>query len=102
MPLVKTAAFAFYYSPQPKISFMKTKSTLFCLVFALCVNIHTSNAQVNVQDSLALVDLYNNTNGPNWDRHDNWLTKGAPVGAWYGISVTPTRVSWINLSFNNL
>jgi len=71
-------------------------------VFALCISINTSNAQVNVKDSLALVDLYNNTNGPNWTRHDNWLTKGAPVGAWYGISVTPTRVSWINLSFNNL
>ncbi len=38
---------------------MKTKSTLFCLVFAVCVNIHTAKAQVNVQDSLvAHMELY--------------------------------------------
>src|SRR6266496_34291 len=97
MPLVKTAAFAFYYSPQPKISFMKTKSTLFCLVFALCLNINTSNAQVNVQDSLALVDLYNSTDGPNWACiHTNWLTK-KPVSTWEGITVTNKRVTSIQM-----
>jgi hypothetical protein len=53
---------------------MKTKSTLFFLAFGICVNIHTTHAQVNVQDSLALVDLYNNTNGVDWVDHTNWLT----------------------------
>src|SRR6266496_2528453 len=102
MPLVKTAAFAFYYSPQPKISFMKTKSTLFCLVFALCVNIHTAKAQVNVQDSLALVDLYNSTDGAHWVNNTNWLTSN-PVSTWYGIiSVSNGRVIYINLETNNL
>jgi hypothetical protein len=28
----------------------------------------------NVNDSLALVDLYNSTNGPSWTIHNNWLT----------------------------
>src|SRR6266496_1940534 len=80
---------------------MKTKSILFCLVFALCANINTSNAQVNQQDSLALVDLYNSTNGPNWNNHTNWLTK-SPVSTWYGIGVVNTRVTMIRLERNNL
>ena len=44
---------------------MKTKSILFCLVFAFCTNTSiTVYAQaVNKQDSFALVDLYNSTNG---------------------------------------
>ena len=76
---------------------MKTKSTLFCLVFALCLNINTSNAQVNVQDSLALVDLYNSTDGPNWACiHTNWLTK-KPVSTWEGITETNKRVTSIQM-----
>src|SRR6266542_529050 len=80
---------------------MKTKSTLFCLVFALCANINTSHAQVNVQDSLALVDLYNSTNGPNWNNHTNWLTKN-PVSTWYGVTIKNKRVTQIVLPMNNL
>src|SRR5690349_4348064 len=79
---------------------MKTKSILFCLVFALCVNIYTTHAQVNVQDSLALVDLYNSTNGPNWSNHRNWLK--SPVSKWNGILVTNTRVTGLSLAYNNL
>src|SRR6266498_1019272 len=84
-----------------KTAFMKTKSILFCLVFALVANIKTTNAQVNVQDSLALVDLYNSTDGPNWYNHTNWLTKN-PVSTWYGVTVTNGRVTTIWLAENNL
>ena len=80
---------------------MKTKSLLFCFVFAAYANIHTANAQVNVQDSLGLVDLYNSTEGLNWVDHTNWLTKN-PVSTWYGITVTNGRVIQINLYSNNL
>src|SRR6266542_5721799 len=80
---------------------MKTKSTLFCLVFAVCVNIHTAKAQVNVQDSLALVDQYNSTHGVIWYDHTNWLTS-KPVSTWYGITVTNTRVTVIYMGYNNL
>src|SRR6266498_1699589 len=79
---------------------MKTTSLLFCLMFALYVNAQTANAQVNVQDSLALVDLYNSTNGPNWDNNSGWLT--GPVSKWYGITVTDTRVTKISLVHNKL
>ena len=80
---------------------MKTKSTLFFLAFALCANVITTNAQVNKQDSLALVDLYNSTNGPNWRRSDNWLTSN-PVSTWRGIKVANSRVTEINLESNKL
>jgi Leucine-rich repeat (LRR) protein len=81
---------------------MKMKSTLFCLVFALCANTCiTAYAQaVNKQDSLALVDLYKSTNGPAWRHNNNWLT--GPVRTWIGITVTGTRITAINLRENNL
>src|SRR4051794_28283558 len=80
---------------------MKTKSTIFILAIALFVNIHTVNAQVNKQDSLALVDLYNSTNGPNWKSHKNWLTD-KPISTWSGVKVTNNEVTKIILNSNNL
>jgi len=60
-------------------------------------------AQVNLQDSLALVDLYNNTNGRNWSDTTNWLTK-APVSSWDNITLDTIsrRIIEINLSEKNL
>ena len=57
-------------------------------------------SQVIKQDSLSLVDLYNDTNGSKWTNHNNWLT--GPVSTWYGITVSIGRVSRIDLSNNNL
>ena len=37
-------------------------------------------------DRLALVALYEATDGPNWVNNDNWLTD-APLGDWYGVDV---------------
>jgi len=55
----------------------------------------------NISDSLALVDLYNSTNGANWTNNTGWLT--SPVNSWYGIYLDTTgRVSLINLPTNNL
>jgi Leucine-rich repeat (LRR) protein len=52
-------------------------------------------------DSLALVALYNSTGGPNWANKENWLSS-KPISEWYGITVENNRVSFINLSNNNL
>ena len=81
---------------------MKTKFTFTCIVVALCANTYiTAYTQaVNKKDSMALVDLYNSTNGPGWEDHSNWL-KG-PVETWHGIYLVDTRVNEIDLSFNNL
>ncbi len=81
---------------------MKKTFTIFLaviIIFIFKTNIVT--AQVNTQDSLALVALYNNTNGSGWTYSTHWLT-ATPVSAWYGISVTENRVSSIFLANNHL
>jgi Leucine-rich repeat (LRR) protein len=55
----------------------------------------------NIQDSLALVDLYNSTNGPKWYRNAGWLA--GPVRNWQGITLdTGGRVIDIYLGNNQL
>ena len=50
----------------------------------------------------ALVALYNATDGPNWENHDNWLTD-ALLGEWYGVRTNAAgHVVRIGLSRNNL
>ena len=79
---------------------MKQLSTLLIAVF-LFTAITPTKAQVNTQDSLALVDLYDSTGGANWTIHTNWLTS-APVSSWYGITVSGGRVTEIVLHRDSL
>ena len=60
-----------------------------------------ASAQTNTSDSLALVDLYNSTNGPNWPNHTNWLTS-APLSTWFGVFLDGAYVDIITLQHNNL
>lgn len=53
------------------------------------------------RDSLALVSLYNATNGAGWIRNDNWLTS-TPLEQWYGITTNGACVTEINLELNDL
>ncbi len=55
---------------------------------------------VVAQDSIALVDIYNNTNGADWTNHENWLIE--PVYNWYGVNIEAGRVVKLDLSQNNL
>jgi Leucine-rich repeat (LRR) protein len=82
---------------------MKNYVILISLLFAMVANmINTLKAQpVDVNDSLALVDLYDSTNGSGWDDNTNWLTTN-PVSTWEGIELTNTRVTRIDLYHNNL
>jgi hypothetical protein len=68
-----------------------------CLTFSF-----NSFGQVNMQDSLALVELYYSTSGANWTHNTNWLT--TPVKYWYGIYLNSdsTRVLEVHLNNNNL
>lgn len=81
---------------------MKTKPALLLIAVNIFINTNTTICAqaVNVQDSLALVDLYNSTHGTNWTNNNNWLT--GPVVSWYGITVTGNSVTGIKLSSNNL
>jgi hypothetical protein len=81
---------------------MKQLSTLFITVFLVTTLTQRLKAQINNQDSLALVDLYKTTGGANWTNHTNWLTT-APVSSWYGITLDGSnRVYKIIISKNNL
>ena len=55
-------------------------------------------------DSLALVQLYNATNGAAWTTRTNWVNGSSPISAWYGVTFNNTtkRVTQINLPSNNL
>jgi len=52
------------------------------------------------KDSLALVAIYNSTNGAGWTKKTNWLTGN--LSTWYGVTVTGGRVTGLNLISNNL
>ena len=81
---------------------MKFTTILFCLSVIIGCSFFTSaKAQVSTTDSLALVDLYNSTNGPGWGNHTNWLTT-QPVSSWFGITVTGNRVTTVFLYNNNM
>lgn len=56
--------------------------------------------KTNITDSLALVALFNSTNGAGWTNNTNWLT--GPVNTWYGIYAFGGRVLEIHLYDNNL
>lgn len=76
----------------------------FYLTALICLLTFKTTAQVNIQDSLALVDLYNSTNGKAWAFNANWLSK-EPVYKWWGVDVDPftgTRVFIIDLHDNML
>ncbi|MEQ8926224.1 MAG: hypothetical protein RLO81_10455, partial [Fulvivirga sp.] len=51
-------------------------------------------------DSLALVELYNTTNGADWSDNTNWLVGN--VNTWFGVGVNGGRVTDLFLSNNNL
>jgi Leucine-rich repeat (LRR) protein len=55
---------------------------------------------VPASDSLALVDLYNSTNGLNWISRTNWLTD--KVNTWFGVTVAGGRVTELSLTHNRL
>jgi hypothetical protein len=74
------------------------------IIIAACISLTlSSKAQVNKNDSLALVNLYNATGGSNWLNKTNWLSL-QPVKTWNGITLDDSskRVIVIYLVSNNL
>jgi len=76
------------------------KKTIIFLVVFFFISIKGNAQTVSVQDSLALVALYNSTNGANWAYKENWLVGN--VSSWTGITVSNGRVTEIYLSLNHL
>jgi Leucine-rich repeat (LRR) protein len=56
--------------------------------------------KLTASDSLALVDLYNNTKGATWTNKTNWLTGN--VDTWYGVSISGGKVRSVQLPVNNM
>ena len=50
---------------------------------------------------LALVALYNATDGDNWTDNTNWLTD-TTVNNWYGVTTAGGKVTQVDLNTNNL
>lgn len=48
-------------------------------------------AQCSLTSREILETLYYATDGPNWERNDNWLTD-EPLGSWYGVEADATGV----------
>ncbi|MBL0745598.1 T9SS type A sorting domain-containing protein [Chryseolinea lacunae] len=72
--------------------------SMLMMFLVLCTTL--VKAQVSVGDSLALVEIYNQTQGPSWSSKTNWLT--GKVSTWEGVTLTGSRVSELSLSSNNL
>ncbi|ELR69122.1 hypothetical protein C900_05402 [Fulvivirga imtechensis AK7] len=51
-------------------------------------------------DSLVLVELYNNTNGANWNNNTNWLSGN--INTWDGVTINGGRVTELYLANNNM
>jgi hypothetical protein len=83
-----------------KKSLVIFREVMILSLFIMGMNQHIS-AQVAQQDSVALVALYNSTDGANWTDNTTWLTV-QPVSDWFGITATNGRVSAIILNNNNL
>ncbi len=76
------------------------KHSFFVSIAFFIYSAQNAFAQVNQQDSLTLVELYNATNGSGWDNSSNWLE--GPVDTWYGIGLVNDRVDTVLLSNNGL
>ncbi len=60
------------------------------------LNCGAAGPGVPLSEYNALVDFYNNLDGDNWSRNDNWRdTTNVSVADWYGITVTDNHVTKI-------
>ena len=76
------------------------KKIVLSLFLILCIGAESVYAQVLLEDSLALVEFYDSTDGDNWTYNDNW--NDGPVSTWYGVIVDTGRVIYLHLPENNL
>jgi hypothetical protein len=88
-------------SLKKRLHKLKTIFIISAITMAGILNTFRAIAQAtNVQDSLALVSIYNNTGGPNWFNKTGWLN--GPVSNWYGVMLISGRVDALSLDGNNL
>ena len=79
---------------------MKKNLALCILLSFLCIKKNYAQF-VALQDSLALVALYDSTDGPNWFFKDHWKTTD-PVSMWTGVGVYNNRVNSLSFTGNRM
>ena len=82
------------------MTILRTVKPLFIVLFIALSSLEFVEAQVSRPDSIALVRLYESTNGDMWHNKRGWLV--GPVSDWAGVSIDNGRVTYIRLSDNNL
>lgn len=60
-----------------------------------------SVTEISIVECQVLVDLYQQTDGNNWQDNTGWLTTNTPC-SWYGITCSGSRVYQIELNNNGL
>lgn len=73
---------------------------LLLIVLGIASPAAQAQTSARVQDSLALVTLYNSTDGAQWNNDGGWLTNS--LGNWSGVTLSGGRVTGLNLTNNNL
>lgn len=66
------------------------------IVMLAGMTIPSTGQKINKEDSLALVDLYNQTDGPNWLKNINWLR--GPVIKWHGVKLTKDSIHVVEIA----
>jgi len=81
---------------------MQFKTLIFLAIISIYLTPFAGKTQAaDVNDSLALVDLYNSTTPSAWSNKDGWLA--GPLNTWYGVAVNNAgKVTRLNLAGNGL
>jgi hypothetical protein len=67
------------------------------ILLLLVLSVNSAKSQTRLQDSLALVQFYNGSDGPNWAINNGWLTD--PLDDWAGVGLDGNgRVNLLNLN----
>ncbi|MFK7954353.1 MAG: leucine-rich repeat domain-containing protein, partial [Ekhidna sp.] len=69
-------------------------------IFSEDIVVNVNPIPINETDSLALVALYNSTNGASWTDNTNWLS--GTLDTWVGVTVIDGRVTNLNLQSNEI
>lgn len=75
------------------VSFLAMTLMLFCCATA---------GAIPVSERAALIQLYSDTDGPNWDDRSGWLGPSGSECGWKGITCDQDHVVELKLGFNNL
>ena len=82
---------------------MKTSKGFSIIILTVLISVQQTFillAGDRLTDSLALVALYDSTDGHHWSSNSGWKTDG--LDDWYGVTLKNDRVDEISLSNNNL